>query len=133
MKRSTVLVVLVTVIGTLAFLAAGCGGSGESTATGAAGGTSGGSTGNIEELPASSCGPLEYKGSGDAQALLVSDLPLQGGSRTQTLQMNEAIRYVLDQAAPAFPNADRLTAPCERASRHRPDDGVEARTVSASG
>ena len=98
MKRSTVLVVLVTVIGTLAFLAAGCGGSGESTATGAAGGTSGGSTGNIEELPASSCGPLEYKGSGDAQALLVSDLPLQGGSRTQTLQMNEAIRYVLDQA-----------------------------------
>jgi branched-chain amino acid transport system substrate-binding protein len=98
-KRSTVLAVLVTLIGTLAFIAAGCGGGEEEGApTGTAGGGGPGSTANIEELPASSCGPIEYKGQGDAQALLVSDLPLQGGSRTQTLQMNEAIRYVLGQA-----------------------------------
>jgi branched-chain amino acid transport system substrate-binding protein len=91
------LALLVSMIGALAFLAAGCGGGEEETsgATGTGGG--GGSTSAIEELPASSCGPLEYKGSGDAQALLVSDLPLQGGSRTQTTQMNDAIRYVLDQ------------------------------------
>ena len=52
----------------------------------------------MQELPASSCGPLEFEGEGEPNALLVSDLPLQGGSRTQTLQMNEAIRYMLDQA-----------------------------------
>jgi branched-chain amino acid transport system substrate-binding protein len=99
-KRSTILALLVTTIGALAFLAAGCGGGGGETtgATGTAGGGGGGSTSAIDELPAASCGPLEYKGTGDAQALLVSDLPLQGGSRTQTLQMNDAMRYELDQA-----------------------------------
>jgi branched-chain amino acid transport system substrate-binding protein len=96
-KRSIVLAALITLIGAFAFLAAGCGGDEEGTPTGTAGG-GGGSTDQIEELPASSCGPLEFEGDGDATALLVSDLPLQGGSRTQTLQMNEAIRYVLDQA-----------------------------------
>ena len=29
--------------------------------------------------------------------LIASDLPLQGSSRTQTVQMNKAIRYVLEQ------------------------------------
>ena len=98
--RRLVFAVLILVIGAAAAMASGCGGSNESSSpTGTtAGGGGGGSTANIDELPASSCGPLEYKGTGDAQALLVSDLPLQGGSRTQTLQMNDAIRYVLDQA-----------------------------------
>jgi branched-chain amino acid transport system substrate-binding protein len=93
-RRRTLLAVLLLLIG--AAVAAGCGGDeeGEATGTEAAGP---GSTENIQELPASSCGPIEYEGEGDAQALIVSDLPLQGGSRTQTLQMNEAIRYVLDQ------------------------------------
>jgi branched-chain amino acid transport system substrate-binding protein len=97
--RKLVFAVLVLVIGAVALIASGCGGGGGET-TGASGtaGSGGGSTSNIQALPASSCGPLEYKGTGDAQALLVSDLPLQGGSRTQTLQMNDAIRYVLDQA-----------------------------------
>jgi branched-chain amino acid transport system substrate-binding protein len=98
-RRRTVFAVLMLVIGASALAASGCGGGGGETtgATGTAGG-GGGSASNVEALPASSCGPVEYKGTGDAQALLVSDLPLQGGSRTQTLQMNDAIRYVLGQA-----------------------------------
>ena len=47
--------------------------------------------------PASSCGPLQYKGSGSPDYLIASDLPKQGGSRTQTVQMAKAIAYVLDQ------------------------------------
>jgi branched-chain amino acid transport system substrate-binding protein len=39
---------------------------------------------------------VEYGGTGPAQALIVSDLPLQGDSRQRSLQMNEAIRLVLD-------------------------------------
>src|SRR5207248_7234603 len=34
---------------------------------------------------------------GKADYLIASDLPLIGGSRTQTVQMNKAIAYVLDQ------------------------------------
>ena len=96
MRRRTLLAVLLLVIGAAA-VAAGCGGDDEGEATGTEAGGGPGSTENITELPASSCGPIEFEGEGDAQALIVSDLPLQGGSRTQTLQMNEAIRYTLDQ------------------------------------
>jgi branched-chain amino acid transport system substrate-binding protein len=95
-KRSIVFAALVMLIGAFAFLAAGCGGDDEATGTGTAAG-GGGSTEAIQELPAASCGPLEYEGEVDATALIASDLPLQGGSRTQTLQMNDAIRHVLDQ------------------------------------
>jgi branched-chain amino acid transport system substrate-binding protein len=49
----------------------------------------------VTALPASSCGPVQYKGSGKPQYLIASDLPLIGGSRTQTTQMNKAIAYVL--------------------------------------
>ncbi len=42
------------------------------------------------------CGPVQYGGSGAAQALIVSDLPLQGDSRRRSLQMNDAIRLVLE-------------------------------------
>jgi branched-chain amino acid transport system substrate-binding protein len=114
-KRSIVLAALITLIGAFAFLAAGCGGEDEGAATGTAGG-GGGSTDQIEELPASSCGPLEFEGDGDATALLVSDLPLQGGSRTQTLQMNEAIRYVLDQAGWKAGDTFIAFQPCDDAT-----------------
>jgi branched-chain amino acid transport system substrate-binding protein len=80
---------LLAAVGALALIAAGCGGGG-----GGDGGGGGG--GNVTALPASSCGPLEYKGEGDPDFLIASDLPMQGGSRTQTLQMVAAIRYVLD-------------------------------------
>jgi len=44
------------------------------------------------------CGPAEYGGAGLAEALIVSDLPLQGDSRRRSLQMNDAIRLVLEGA-----------------------------------
>ncbi len=68
----------------VAFVAAGCGG--------------GGGGGAPEALPSSSCTAIEYEGDGDPDYLLVSDLPLQGASRTQTVQIVNAIRYELKQA-----------------------------------
>ena len=49
-------------------------------------------------VASSACGPLEYGGKGDPEALVVSDLPLQGDSKQRSAQMNEAIRLVLDGA-----------------------------------
>jgi branched-chain amino acid transport system substrate-binding protein len=79
------------VIGALALIAAGCGGGGKK------GGGGGGGGNGVKALPASSCGPVQYKGGGKPDALIASDLPLIGGSRTQTVQMNKAIAYVLSQ------------------------------------
>jgi len=94
-KKRVSIGLLLAAVGALALVAAGCGGG--SNKSGGGGSTSGGGGGKVSALPASSCGPLEYKGSGDAQYLIASDLPMQGGSRTQTLQMVAAIRYVLGQ------------------------------------
>jgi branched-chain amino acid transport system substrate-binding protein len=44
------------------------------------------------------CGAVTYGGGGTAEALIVSDLPLQGDSRQRSLQMNDAIRLVLENA-----------------------------------
>jgi branched-chain amino acid transport system substrate-binding protein len=99
-KRRTLLAFLVLLIGAFAFAAAGCGGDDDD-------GEAGGDTGQVEdggdgpdlapveELPSSSCTAIEYEGEGDPQVLIASDLPLQGSSRTQTLQMVGAIRQVL--------------------------------------
>jgi branched-chain amino acid transport system substrate-binding protein len=65
----------------LALVAAGCGGD------------DGG--GAPEALPSSSCTAIEYEGDGDPDYIVASDLPLQGASRTQTLQINDAIRAEL--------------------------------------
>jgi branched-chain amino acid transport system substrate-binding protein len=72
------------VVAVFALVAAGCGGD------------DGG--GAPEALPSSSCTGIEYKGDGDPDYIIASDLPLQGSSRTQTEQMVAAIRYALDQA-----------------------------------
>jgi branched-chain amino acid transport system substrate-binding protein len=86
---------LLSCVAALALIAAGCGGGDEGGSGGTTGGGGGG--GNVSALPASSCAPLQYKGDGDADYLIASDLPKQGGSRTQTVQMAKAIAYVLDQ------------------------------------
>jgi branched-chain amino acid transport system substrate-binding protein len=65
----------------LALIAAGCGGD------------DGG--GAPEALPSSSCTAIEFEGDGDPDYIIASDLPLQGASRTQTLQINDAIRKEL--------------------------------------
>ncbi len=96
MRKRVSIGLLLSFVGALALMAAGCGGGGNE---GGGGGTTGGGGGggNVSALPASSCGPLQYKGSGDPDYLIASDLPKQGGSRTQTVQMAKAIAYVLDQ------------------------------------
>ena len=43
----------------------------------------------------SSCTPIEYEGAGSPDYVVASDLPLQGRSRTQSLQVNDAIREEL--------------------------------------
>jgi branched-chain amino acid transport system substrate-binding protein len=78
---------LAIAVGALALVAAGCGGGGDETAGG----------GEVTPLPASSCAPLEYKGEGEPDVLIATDFPMQGGSRTQTLQIVGATRFLLDQ------------------------------------
>jgi branched-chain amino acid transport system substrate-binding protein len=75
---------LVAGVAVLALVAAGCGGKKSSGGSAAA-------------LPASSCSDIYYQGSGKPQYLIASDLPLQGSGRTQTVQMTEAIKFVLKQ------------------------------------
>jgi len=91
--------VLALSVAALALVAAGCGGS-DSKDSGGATATSGGSgsSGSVTALPSSSCTAIEYKGAGSPDVLIASDLPLQGSSRTQTIQITEAIRTLLEQA-----------------------------------
>jgi branched-chain amino acid transport system substrate-binding protein len=49
-------------------------------------------------VASANCGPVQYGGTGSPEALIVSDLPLQGDSRQRSLQMNDAIRLVLEGA-----------------------------------
>ena len=91
--------VLALLVAALALLAAGCGddddeGSGDGTTTEA---SSGGGAG-VDALPSSSCTAVEYEGEGEPDVLIASDFPLQGSSRTQTTQIVEAIRYLLEQS-----------------------------------
>ncbi|HEX3609478.1 MAG TPA: branched-chain amino acid ABC transporter substrate-binding protein [Solirubrobacterales bacterium] len=53
---------------------------------------------SVTPVASPSCGAVQYGGTGTAQALIVSDLPLQGDSRERSLQMNDAIRLVLEGA-----------------------------------
>lgn len=101
-RKRGLLAVLALLIASLALVAAGCGGSADDEAGGgggdteATGGSGGG--GSVEALPSSSCTAIEYEGEGDPDVLIASDFPLQGSSRTQTIQIVEAIRYLLEQA-----------------------------------
>jgi DNA-binding SARP family transcriptional activator/DNA-binding beta-propeller fold protein YncE len=49
----------------------------------------------VSVLPRSICGNVFYGGQGSPDYLIVSDLPLQGGTAFPTLQMSEAIGFVL--------------------------------------
>jgi branched-chain amino acid transport system substrate-binding protein len=51
-----------------------------------------------QPLPASSCAPVVYKGSGSPKYLIASDLPRQGAQRAQSTQMTQAIQFVLTGA-----------------------------------
>jgi branched-chain amino acid transport system substrate-binding protein len=52
----------------------------------------------VTAVQSSACGALQYGGKGQPEALIVSDLPLQGDSKQRSLQMNDAIRLVLEGA-----------------------------------
>jgi branched-chain amino acid transport system substrate-binding protein len=84
-------------VAALAVVAAGCGGDDDEGAGGGTGTEQAEGGGSISALPSSSCTGIEYKGRGDPDVLIASDFPLQGSSRTQTIQIVEAIRYLLEQ------------------------------------
>jgi branched-chain amino acid transport system substrate-binding protein len=88
LRKRSLLALFGLLVASLALMAAGCGGDD---------GGDDGDGGGITALPASSCTGIEYKGEGDPDYLIVSDLPLQGSSRTQTIQIVGAIRYLLDK------------------------------------
>lgn len=52
--------------------------------------------GSVTAVSSAACGKLEYGGKGNPEAIVVSDLPLQGDSKQRSAQMNEAIRLVLE-------------------------------------
>jgi branched-chain amino acid transport system substrate-binding protein len=56
-------------------------------------------SGAVTAVDSSACGPLQYGGAGTPEALIVSDLPLQGDSRRRSLQQNDAIQLVLEGAS----------------------------------
>ena len=101
MKRRTLLAFLVLLIGAFAFAAVGCGGDDDDDGGVAQTGEDGGDGDGpdlppVEALPSASCTDIEFEGEGEPDVLIASDLPLQGSSRTQTLQMVGAIRQVLE-------------------------------------
>jgi branched-chain amino acid transport system substrate-binding protein len=96
-RKRGALGVLALLVAALALLAAGCGGDDDEAGDGGAETEATGGSGNVEALPSSSCTAIEYEGEGDPDILIASDFPLQGSSRTQTIQIVEAIRYLLEQ------------------------------------
>jgi branched-chain amino acid transport system substrate-binding protein len=118
-RKRGLLSVLALLVAALALVAAGCGGDDDEAGDGGGTGTeaTGGSGGNVEALPSSSCTAIEYEGEGDPDVLIASDFPLQGSSRTQTIQIVEAIRYLLEEQSfkagdhnVAFQSCDDSTA-----------------------
>jgi branched-chain amino acid transport system substrate-binding protein len=73
-------------IATFAIAAVGCGGDDDD-----------GGGGEASALPSASCGPIRYEGEGEPEALIASDLPLQGANRALTTEMADAIEFVLKQ------------------------------------
>jgi branched-chain amino acid transport system substrate-binding protein len=72
----------------LLLVPAGCGG----------GDDEGGAASGVTAISSDACGEVEYGGGGEADALIVSDLPLQGDSSERSAQMNDAVRLVLEGA-----------------------------------
>ena len=53
---------------------------------------------SVTPLPSSSCGKLQYGGSGSPDKIIASDLPLQGANRALTTEMARAVTYMLSQS-----------------------------------
>jgi branched-chain amino acid transport system substrate-binding protein len=98
-KRKTLLAVLILLVGAFAFAAASCGGDDDEGAPtpGQTGEEGGAGDNQVTALPSAACEAVEYEGDGEPDVLIATDLPMQGSSRTQTVQMVEATRFVLQQ------------------------------------
>lgn len=82
---------LLFVIGAIAVVAmviAACGSSDDSSDD----------SGKVAGVSTDTCGEMNYGGDGSPDALIVSDLPLQGDSADRSKQMNDAITQVLENA-----------------------------------
>jgi branched-chain amino acid transport system substrate-binding protein len=97
-KRSTTLALLALLVGAFALVAAGCGGDDSDSAGGTGEAEGVPSLPEVTALPSASCTDIEYEGEGEPQVLIATDMVLQGSSRTQTLQIVEAVRQILDSA-----------------------------------
>lgn len=86
MSRKLTVGVLVAAVVLAAALTAGYAGSARSAAKG------------VTPLPSSSCAKMVYKGSGSPDFILVSDLPLQGAIRHQTVEISRSVVWALQQA-----------------------------------
>jgi branched-chain amino acid transport system substrate-binding protein len=84
-RLTTLGLVLLSALGLTAMLvcSAGAAGAGSSAAA---------------PVSSKACAPVQYGGEGTPDALIVSDLPLQGDSRQRSIQMNDAIGIVLETA-----------------------------------
>ncbi len=91
LRKRGVLGFLILLVAVLALAAAGCGGDDDDD-----GGDGGGGGGAVEALPSASCGPIR-KGEEEPDALIASDLPLQGANRSLTTEMADAIEYMLEK------------------------------------
>ncbi|MGH3041483.1 MAG: branched-chain amino acid ABC transporter substrate-binding protein [Gaiellaceae bacterium] len=89
-------------IGAFAFAAVGCGGDDDDDAapaeTGQATDEEAPDLPPVTALPSASCTDIEYEGEGEPDVLIATDLPLQGSSRTQTLQIVGAVKQILTSA-----------------------------------
>ena len=95
-ERSRMLALLALLTGAFALAASGCGGDdGGAGGTGAEG-EDAPSLAEVTALPSASCTDIEFEGEGEPDVLIATDMVLQGSSRTQTLQIVEAVRQILD-------------------------------------
>src|SRR5438477_465168 len=56
-----------------------------------------GKSAGASPLPSSSCGKLQYGGSGSPDKIIASDLPLQGANRALTTEMAAAVAFILKE------------------------------------
>src|SRR5918993_3272916 len=84
LKRRGLLGFLILLVAVLSLTAAACGGDDD------------GGGAEVTALPSASCGPIRM-GEEQPDALIASDLPLQGANRSLTTEMADAIEFVLEQ------------------------------------
>jgi branched-chain amino acid transport system substrate-binding protein len=93
-RKRPILGLLIVAVAVLALVATGCGS--KKSSSGNNNTNTGGGGGGVTALPASSCQSI-YQGSSKPDYIVASDLPLQGSSRTQTIEMTKAIKFVIKQ------------------------------------